>query len=86
MNTNQERKTIVEKSFLSTSLIAESNVMNYKPVRLVIKAPKGTKGYVSLNIGESEFVMPRNTTLVIDSIEYDEVNDKYIVETTVKQE
>ena len=60
--------------------------MNEKPVRFIIKAPKGTKGYLTLNIGESEFVMPRNTSLVIDTINYDETNDKYIVEATVVQE
>lgn len=77
---------IKEKAYLSTSLIPEANCMNFKPIRFIIKAPKGTKGYVTLNLGESEFVMPRNTSLLLDSIEFDETNDKYIVEATVVQE
>ena len=77
---------VKEKAYLSTSLIPSANIMNDKPVRFIIKAPKGTKGYLTLNIGESEFVMPRNTSLVIDTINYDETNDKYIVEATVVQE
>ena len=77
---------VKEKAYLSTSLIPSANIMNDKPVRFIIKAPKGTKGYLTLNIGESEFVMPRNTSLVLDTINYDETNDKYIVEATVVQE
>ena len=81
-----EGTAVKEKAYLSTSLIPSANIMNDKPVRFIIKAPKGTKGYLTLNIGESEFVMPRNTSLVLDTINYDETNDKYIVEATVVQE
>lgn len=80
-----EGTSIKEKAYLSTSFIPEANCMNFKPIRFIIKALEGTKGYLTLNIGESEFVMPRNTSLKLDSIEFDETNDKYIVEATVVQ-
>lgn len=80
-----EGTELKDKAYLSSSLIPAANIMKSKAVRFIIKAPKGTKGYITLNCRESECVMPRNTALRIDEINYDEKNDKYMIEVTVVQ-
>ena len=81
-----EGTKVTEKAYLSTSMIPEANCMNFKPVRFIIKAAKETKGYVTLNKAESEFIMPRGTSMVLDSISYDDAQDIYVVDASIEQD
>lgn len=54
-----------EKGFLSTSGVAEENVMTDKGVKLEIKVPKGTNCYITTNNKESEIIFGKNTKLKI---------------------
>ena len=66
---------IEEKATLSTSLTAEACYSHHKNV-LEILAPAGTKGiYLESDSGgytQQEFLLPRNTTIKIYSIAYDD--------------
>ena len=48
-----------EKGFLSTSGVVDKNVMQEKSVRLNIKVPKETNGYITTNYKESEIIFDR---------------------------
>lgn len=52
-------KTYQEKSFLSTSAVEGKNKMSFRPVKVKIQAPKGTKAYVTTNKDESEVLLGR---------------------------
>lgn len=52
-----------EKGFLSTSGVADNNVMSDKGIKMIIKAPKGTPAYVTTNYRESEIIFGEGTTL-----------------------
>lgn len=54
-----------EKGFLSTSGVIDKNVMQDKQIRLNIKVPKGTNGYVTTNNKESEIIFDRGTCIEI---------------------
>lgn len=56
-------KIYTEKGFLSTSGVADQNVMTDKIIKMVIKAPKGTHSYVTNNYKESEIIFGENTSL-----------------------
>ena len=55
-----------EKGFLSTSGVFDKNVMSKKPVKMIIKARKGTPAYVTTNRKESEIIFGENTTLRLE--------------------
>ena len=52
-------KRIVDNAFVSTSAIAQNNVMSHMECKLKILAPKGSQGCVTNNITESEILLPR---------------------------
>ena len=54
-----------EKGFLSTSGVADKNVMQEKGILLKIKVPKGTNAYVTTNYKESEIIFDRDSRLEI---------------------
>lgn len=52
-------KKIIDNAYVSTSAIAQNNVMSYNECKLKILAPKGSKGCLTNNIAESETLLPR---------------------------
>lgn len=61
----QVGKEVLEKGFVSTSVIKEKNVVSYdKAVRMVIKTPQGTNCFLPNNKIESECILGENTKLV----------------------
>lgn len=60
---------ITEYGFTSTSAVEGANVMRKgKDVLLEIRAPKGTKAFVSSNSAESEVILPRNSKFKVVSV------------------
>lgn len=55
----------VEKGFLSTSGVFDKNVMVNKGIKLNIRVPEGTHGYVTTNYRESEIIFGPNIQLEI---------------------
>jgi SPP1 gp7 family putative phage head morphogenesis protein len=58
-------KVIKDKAVTSVSLLEDKNYFTMRPVEFVIQTPKGTKGLVTTNIDESEFMVAPNTDLEI---------------------
>lgn len=54
-----------EKGFLSTSGVADKNVMDDRVVKLEIKVPKDTNCYITTNYRESEIIFGQNTMIKI---------------------
>ncbi len=76
-----------EKGFLSTSGVADKNVMTQKGIRLEIKALKGTNCYVTTNNKESEIIFGRNTTLKITGVRIEDnrtANRKVVLECIIE--
>lgn len=76
-----------EKGFLSTSGVADKNVMTQKGIRLKIKALKGTNCYVTTNNKESEIIFGRNTTLKITGVRIEDnrtANRKVVLECIIE--
>ena len=69
LNDKFVNEKVIERSFLSTSGNSSLNVFSNKPVRLEIKAPKGTKALVTKNFMESEVILGRGTKYTIESVE-----------------
>ncbi len=69
LNDRFKNKKVIEDAFLSTSCNSSLNVFSNKPVRLEIKAPKGTKALVTKNFMESEVILGRGTKYTIESVE-----------------
>lgn len=62
---------IEDQAFTSISLIEDRNYFKDRPIKFTIKAPKGTKGLVTNNTEESEFIVARNSKLkIIDAESY----------------
>ena len=53
--------------------------MKSKPVLIKIKAPKGTDVYVPKNRKESECIFGRGVKRTIESVEFDEQQNKWII-------
>ena len=58
-------KVYIEKGFLSTSGVANKNVMTEKGIKMIIKVPKGTPAYVTTNYKESEIIFDEKMELHI---------------------
>lgn len=69
LNDRFKNKKVIEDAFLSTSCNSSLNVFSNNPVRLEIKAPKGTKALVTKNFMESEVILGRGTKYTIESVE-----------------
>ena len=54
-----------EKGFLSVSGVVDKNVMQEKGIRLNIKVPKGSKGYITTNYKESEIIFDKGSKIEI---------------------
>ena len=70
-NNNLKGLGFKEKGFMSTSTVATDNVFTGRPIKMEIEAPKGTRGFVANNVGESEVVLPRNSQFKVVSSKYE---------------
>ena len=70
---------MVEKGFMSASILPYANIIFGRTVEIVIKVPAGAKYYVSHNVIESEAIFPTNTELTVESVKYDKDKEKYII-------
>ena len=73
--------TITEKGFSSTSALYDRTAMSHGEVRIKILAQRGTHGYVSPNLTESEIILGRGQRFKIISAE---LADDGKIELTVK--
>ena len=69
----------IDPAFLSTSMLPDKNIMKSKSVLIKIKAPKGTDVYVPKNRKESECILGRGVKRTIESVEFDEQQNKWII-------
>lgn len=60
--------TYTEKGFLSTSGVANQNVMQKKEVLLNIKVKSGTHGYITTNNKESEIIFGQNSKITVNKV------------------
>lgn len=72
-------KTIVEKGFMSVSLVPAVNIVFGRKVRLMIMIPKGTKAYVTHNVFESEAILPPNSNLIVKDVTYNKFRNRFEV-------
>lgn len=56
---------VTDKAFTSISLVCEDKSFETRPVMFEIQMPKGTKGLITNNVAESEFITPPNTSIEI---------------------
>lgn len=78
-------KKVLEKGFMSVSLVPAVNIVFGRKIKINVLIPKGSKFYVTNNIVESEAIFPRNTSLVINSVNYDTIKDKFVINAVVDQ-
>lgn len=69
---------ITEKSFLSTSVLPQKNIMKDKAVLFKICAKKGTHCYIPVNRKESECIFADDSKLFIKDVQYDDTK-KWII-------
>ena len=62
---NKNTAVLMDKGFVSTSVVPELNYFKHHPIRLKIHAEKGQKVYMTDNFEESEMILPRNSNFVI---------------------
>lgn len=77
-------KTIQEDAFVSTSIVKSKNIMKDKAVLLEIHAPAGTHAYVPKNRKESECILGDHTTYVLEKVEWNGIEKKWILTYKVK--
>ena len=77
---------MVEKGFMSASILPYVNIIFGRTVEIIIKVPAGSKYYISHNVVESEAVFLTNTKLTVDSVEYNEDKEKYTIVATLSQD
>lgn len=78
-------KKVLEKGFMSVSLVPAINIVFGRKIKINVLIPKGSKFYVTNNLVESEAIFPRNTSLVINSVNYDTKKDKFIINAVIDQ-
>lgn len=78
-------KKVLEKGFMSVSLVPAVNIVFGRKIKINVLIPKGSKYYVTNNIVESEAIFPRNTSLVINSVNYDTKKDKFVINAVIDQ-
>ncbi|MBE5934939.1 MAG: hypothetical protein E7262_04020 [Lachnospiraceae bacterium] len=78
--------TMVEKGFMSASMMPLANIIFGRTVEIIIKVPAGSQYYVSHNIIESEAIFPPNTKLTVESVKYDDSKGKYIIIANLSQD
>ena len=78
-------KKVLEKGFMSVSLVPAVNIVFGRKIKINVLIPKGSKFYVTNIIVESEAIFPRNTSLVINSVNYDTKKDKFVINAVVDQ-
>lgn len=68
-----EKARITDKAVTSVSLCEKLNFFKHRPVEFEIQMPTGTKGLITTNYPESEFIAKPNSTLeILGSMVYDD--------------
>ena len=68
-----EKSRVTDKAVTSVSLCESLNFFKHRPVKFEIQMPTGTKGLITTNYPESEFIAKPNSTLeILGSRVYDE--------------
>lgn len=68
-----EKARITDKAVTSVSLCEKLNFFKHRPVKFEIQMPAGTKGLITTNYPESEFIAKPNSTLeILGSMVYDD--------------
>lgn len=78
-------KRVLEKGFMSVSLVPSVNIVFGRKIKINVLIPRGSKFYVTNNIVESEAIFPPNTSLVINSVNYDTKKNKFIINAVIDQ-
>lgn len=60
-----EKGTIPDKAFMSVSLSENLNYFTHYPIKFEIQMPKGTKGLLTDNLAESEFIVKNDSAIEI---------------------
>lgn len=60
-----ERGTITDKAYTSVSLSENLNFFTHYPVQFEIQMPNGTKGFLTSNLDESEFITKKDSAIEI---------------------
>ena len=75
-----DRAFVTDKAVTSVSLCENLNFFKHRPVKFEIQMPKGTKGLITTNYPESEFIAKPDTTLeILGSRVYDDSGKPCIV-------
>ena len=69
--------TIVEKGFMSASMLPNENIMGARVVEMTIKVPENLNYYITINYNQSEAIFPPGTKLTCESLKYNPEKDKY---------
>lgn len=71
------KATIPDKAVTSISMVRELNYFKMRPIEFHIQLPKGTKGLLTGNYKESEFIAKNNSSLeIIGAERYDYIDKK----------
>ena len=71
--------TIYDKAYTSVSLSENLNFFTHYPIKFEIQMPKGTKGLITSNMMESEFIAKKDTGIEILGADVYNDGKKYIV-------
>lgn len=75
-----EKACVTDKAVTSVSLCEKLNFFKHRPVKFEIQMPAGTKGLITSNYPESEFIAKPNSTLeILGSRVYDDSGKPGIV-------
>ena len=78
--------TVVEKGFMSASMLPNENIMGARVVEMTIKVPENLNYYITINYNQSEAIFPPGTKLTCESLKYDEEKDKYAMVIVLSQD
>ena len=78
--------TVVEKGFMSASMLPNENIMGARVVEMTIKVPENVNYYITINYNQSEAIFPPGTKLTCESLKYDEEKDKYAMVIVLSQD
>ena len=73
------KSAIPDKAFTSVSLSENLNYFTHFPIKFEIQMPTGTKGIITNNLPESEFITKKDSTIDILDAEVYNDGEKYCV-------
>lgn len=79
-----EKGKIVDSAVTSVSLSENLNYFTHYPIKFEIQMPKGTKGLITSNYMESEFIAKANTVLELIGAEVYNDGNKYVIKVNAR--